>query len=100
MKLLCVNAGIIITNNRATHSGDGLKEGEIYETVCKPIIGNDEQLCYYIKGLGAKLCCRFAELLDDKAAETVAEKTIQEQIAEAVEKEDYETAEKLSKQNR
>ena len=98
MKLLCINVEILFFNNIECHPY-GLKEGNVYETNCKPFINEYGLKCYYIKGLGAKLCCRFAELLDDKAAETVAEKTIQEQIAQAVEKEDYETAEKLSKQN-
>jgi len=98
MKLLCVKTGIINVDG-VDYNGEGLKEGEVYETDCKPFINSDGIKCYYIKGLGEKMCCRFAELLDDKAAETVAEKSIQEQIAEAVEKEDYETADKLSKQN-
>mgnify|MGYP007089348714 CR=1 FL=1 len=97
MKLLCVNAKTILINNNE-FLGTGLKEGEVYETDCKPFTSESGQLNYYIKGLGAKLCCRFAELLDDKPVEEVTEKSIQEQIAEAVEKEDYETADKLIKQ--
>lgn len=74
MKLLCVNAKII-KSKKFHHTGDNLVEGEIYITNCKQFTDEDGFLCYYIEGLGAKLACRFAELLEEDKSE--AEKAIE-----------------------
>ena len=65
MKLLCVNTKDIIINNRLKYGGRSLKEGEIYTTKGKPYISNGE-MCYYIDGIGTKMCCRFTGVLDEK----------------------------------
>jgi hypothetical protein len=66
MKLLCINTEDIITNGITNNGGAELKEGEIYTTRGKPCIDSVSNLpCYYIDGIGRKLCCRFTELLDE-----------------------------------
>ena len=65
MKLLCINDKYIKHNN-ITSRGAGLKEGETYITKGKPYAGTTGDPVYYIEGLGAKLCCRFTELLDER----------------------------------
>ena len=65
MELLCINSNIIeYTGSR--HSGDGLVEGRTYTTIGKPYINDGGHQCYYIEGLGSKLCVRFTELEDSK----------------------------------
>ncbi len=64
MKLLCINAGNIQIG-LITYIGEHLKEGEEYETKGEPFIEADGEPCYYIVGLGGRLCCRFTKLLDE-----------------------------------
>lgn len=66
MKLLCINNKDIITN-RFTYVAINLVEGEIYETRGKSFRDEYGQLCYYVDGVGIRLCCRFTELLEDKS---------------------------------
>ena len=69
MKLLCVNDKNILrtVNDRKVLSlGLGLVEGDVYTTRGKQFVDVDNDLCYYIEGLGVKLACRFTELLEDE----------------------------------
>jgi len=79
MKLLCINNKTIKTNN-ISHAGGGLKEGEVYITRGKSFIGEGGEVCYYIEGLGSKLCCRFTELLDEKAEAELAIEKLKEEF--------------------
>lgn len=77
MKLLCINNKEIIVKTATeiiVHNGEGLIEGEVYETRGKAFKDEDEILCYYIEGLGIRLCQRFTELLDEE--KTAEEKAI------------------------
>lgn len=65
MKLLCINNKKIEFKTVIQH-GTGLEEGKIYKTVGKKFNNEYGQPCYYIEGLGQKLCCRFTELLEDE----------------------------------
>lgn len=65
MKLLCIETKDIVIGEWTYWGGKNLKEGEIYTTRGKPFKNDSGQLCYYIDGIGRKLCCRFTELLDD-----------------------------------
>jgi len=92
MKLLCINTNPILNpDGKRNHLGTGLEEGQIYETIAKPFMKNN-MLCYYITGLGAKICTRFTELLDETPS-----KTKEEQIQEAINAENYELAAELTK---
>lgn len=72
MKLLCINNKDITINGLLHYGGRDLKEGEIYTTKGKPF-NNNGQMCYYIDGIGSRMCCRFTEVLDetDKKEETL-----------------------------
>ena len=74
MKLLCINTEDIIINGINNIGGKELNEGEIYTTRGKPCIDSvSKQPCYYIDGIGRRLCCRFTELLEesDKKEESI-----------------------------
>lgn len=77
MKLLCINDKKIRIETD-THifeaSGECLKEGNEYDTRGKTFKDEDGLDCYYIEGVGAKLACRFTELLEEQ--EIVATKAI------------------------
>jgi len=98
MKLLCINNKTISRSSKIdgcmiNATGEGLVEGKIYKTIGKPFNSSlSGYECYYIQGMGAKLSERFTELLDNEEA-----KTIEEEIQEAVESENYELADKLTK---
>ena len=73
MKLLCINDKLIVSKGTGyicRHTGDGLKDGQTYTTNGKPFTDEYGQQCYYIDGLGSKLCCRFTELLDQSETYT------------------------------
>lgn len=89
MKLLCINANEIVFPGVVTCTGLNLEEGKIYETIAKPFTDEHDLQSYYITGLGAKLACRFTELLDDSKEES---KSIEEQLQEAVDNDNYELA--------
>lgn len=77
MKLLCINSKDIKTKNYL-YIGTGLEEGKIYSTKGKPFIDGENELYYYIDGLGARLCRRFTELLDDSISEMAITKLKEE----------------------
>ena len=79
MKLLCINNKEIRTTE-LIQTGEGLKEGEIYETIGEPFISENGNLCYYIKGLGAKMCCRFTKLIEEKSVEDTALEKLKEEF--------------------
>jgi len=79
MKLLCIDNKPIVINNYIG-MGTGLIEGEIYETKGKSFIRKDGNLCYYIEGLGARMVCRFTELLDEKYKEDIAIEKLKEEF--------------------
>jgi len=73
MKLLCINSGDIkignsIFDGRGENDNQPLKEGEQYETIGEPYISNTNQQCYFIKGYGSRLCCRFTKLIEEKTS--------------------------------
>jgi tRNA U34 2-thiouridine synthase MnmA/TrmU len=70
MELLCVDASIIVSkldkDKTHEHTGEGLKEGQIYTTNGKIFEYKHGLMCYYIEGLGIKLACRFTEVLKEE----------------------------------
>lgn len=81
MKLLCINNKVIVKETSTeiiAAQGEDLIEGKIYETRGKAFKDEDGDLCYYITGVGTRLCCRFTELLDDKVEKTTISKLIEE----------------------
>lgn len=79
MKLLCINAGVIEKNGLQCEGKD-LEEGKIYETKAKSFIGKSGAENYYIEGVGARLACRFAELLEEKDKASEAIKKLKEEF--------------------
>jgi hypothetical protein len=53
VKLLCVDS----------YGTEGLEEGKIYTTTGEGFKSEEGNMCYYIDGIGAKKCSRFAELI-------------------------------------
>ena len=89
MKLLCVNDKLIVYHNITIRgifydnfrfTGDGLKEGNIYETNAKSFMDEDNFENYYIVGLGGRLKCRFTELLDQTNQESIVDKETKEKL--------------------
>ena len=71
MKLLCINnRELIIKGRRAL--GSGLEEGKEYETKGEPFVGDSGGLCYYIKGIGSRLCCRFTKVIEEQSVAEIA----------------------------
>ena len=97
MKLICINDKVLkFKGDNGTifvKKGVGLKEGETYETNAEPFTHQDGHLCYYIIGLGAKLVLRFSVALDQNTKVL----SIEEKIQKAIDEEDYELAEILTK---
>lgn len=83
MKLLCIN-NRLITKETATQifrqRGEGLVEGESYITRGKSFKDEDGDLCYYIEGFGARLCCRFTELLDERSVSEITIEKLKEEF--------------------
>ena len=78
MKLLCINNKDIIVelpNETICCNASDLTEGQEYITRGKPFKDEDNQLCYYIDGIGNRLCIRFTELLEES---NTAEKAIEQ----------------------
>lgn len=91
MKLLCINDKFIKIPGY-TYIGDGLREGEIYETIGEPFLQSpyDPCLSYYIKGLGTKLVCRFTKVLDQSETQSISYS--KEDLKKAIDEENYELA--------
>ncbi len=71
MKLLCINNKEIVIDNIRFIPG-GLEEDKDYVTRGKPFTSSSGQLCYYIEGIGKRLCCRFTELLEGENKAKIA----------------------------
>ena len=85
MKLICVKDGIVkikdvYSNTVREHKGEGLKQGETYETNAKPFVDELGHENYYIVGLGSKLKLRFAELLDNTPKEEIIQYSIKNPV--------------------
>lgn len=83
MKLLCINNKLITKETPTgifSQWGEGLVEGESYITRGKSYIDEDGDLCYYIEGLGSRLCCRFTELLDERSISEIAIEKLKEEF--------------------
>tara|TARA_R110000868_G_scaffold103727_1_gene285495 strand:- start:300 stop:599 length:300 start_codon:yes stop_codon:yes gene_type:complete len=96
MKLICINDKVLkfkVGNTTFIKNGRGLKEGETYETNAEPFTDQYGELCYYIIGLGSKLVSRFSVALDQNTRVL----SIEEKIQKAIDEEDYELAEILTK---
>jgi hypothetical protein len=64
MKLLCINADAIIIDSYNC-IGEGLVEGEEYNTRGGVYLDKYGLESYYIDGLGDKLACRFIPVLEE-----------------------------------
>jgi hypothetical protein len=97
MKLICINDRVLkFKADNGTiieKQGVGLKEGETYETNAEPFTQLDGLLCYYIIGLGPRLVLRFSVALDQNTKVL----SIEEKIQKAIDEENYELAEILTK---
>jgi hypothetical protein len=86
MKLICINAKPMFSNDGSLCCGDGLQEGDVYESLGKIDSPYDNTPCYVIKGLGLKICVRFKPADNDWVEELLA------RIKQEVEIEEFEFA--------